>query len=302
MSRDNYNKLSNDELDFVDDKTAALLLNTPNSARLMLWVMVLFFVAAIGWASWAQIDQVTVGQGKVIPSSQIQVVQNLEGGLVKEILVKEGQLVKKGQQLLLIDDTRFRSDYREREQQVANLTASVLQLSASINSVAVNRDFNIQDWEKSVVLDYGKLTFPPVLEETQPQLTQRQKAEYREDLDNLRNQLSVIDQQVEQKQQDLVEIEARVRNLRQSYQYAKKELDITQPLADEGVVPRIELLKLQRQVNDTRREMTSSELKIPVIKSAIKESMLNRIDVALKFRSEQQEKLNNAQDQLSALV
>ncbi|HII4383364.1 TPA: HlyD family type I secretion periplasmic adaptor subunit [Vibrio parahaemolyticus] len=302
MSRDNYNKLSNDELDFVDDKTAALLLNTPNSARLMLWVMVLFFVAAIGWASWAQIDQVTVGQGKVIPSSQIQVVQNLEGGLVKEILVKEGQLVKKGQQLLLIDDTRFRSDYREREQQVANLTASVLQLSASINSVAVNRDFNIQDWEKSVVLDYGKLTFPPVLEETQPQLTQRQKAEYREDLDNLRNQLSVIDQQVEQKQQDLVEIEARVRNLRQSYQYAKKELDITQPLADEGVVPRIELLKLQRQVNDTRREMTSSELKIPVIKSAIKESMLNRIDVALKFRSERQEKLNNAQDQLSALV
>ncbi|EJC7103004.1 HlyD family type I secretion periplasmic adaptor subunit [Vibrio parahaemolyticus] len=302
MSRDNYNKLSNDELDFVDDKTAALLLNTPNSARLMLWVMVLFFVAAIGWASWAQIDQVTVGQGKVIPSSQIQVVQNLEGGLVKEILVKEGQLVKKGQQLLLIDDTRFRSDYREREQQVANLTASVLQLSASINSVAVNRDFNIQDWEKSVVLDYGKLTFPPVLEDTQPQLTQRQKAEYREDLDNLRNQLSVIDQQVEQKQQDLVEIEARVRNLRQSYQYAKKELDITQPLADEGVVPRIELLKLQRQVNDTRREMTSSELKIPVIKSAIKESMLNRIDVALKFRSEQQEKLNNAQDQLSALV
>ncbi|HCH5089286.1 TPA: HlyD family type I secretion periplasmic adaptor subunit [Vibrio parahaemolyticus] len=302
MSRDNYNKLSNDELDFVDDKTAALLLNTPNSARLMLWVMVLFFVAAIGWASWAQIDQVTVGQGKVIPSSQIQVVQNLEGGLVKEILVKEGQLVKKGQQLLLIDDTRFRSDYREREQQVANLTASVLQLSASINSVAVNRDFNIQDWEKSVVLDYGKLTFPPVLEEMQPQLTQRQKAEYREDLDNLRNQLSVIDQQVEQKQQDLVEIEARVRNLRQSYQYAKKELDITQPLADEGVVPRIELLKLQRQVNDTRREMTSSELKIPVIKSAIKESMLNRIDVALKFRSEQQEKLNNAQDQLSALV
>ncbi|HCH1565360.1 hemolysin secretion protein D [Vibrio parahaemolyticus] len=302
MSRDNYNKLSNDELDFVDDKTAALLLNTPNSARLMLWVMVLFFVAAIGWASWAQIDQVTVGQGKVIPSSQIQVVQNLEGGLVKEILVKEGQLVKKGQQLLLIDDTRFRSDYREREQQVANLTASVLQLSASINSVAVNRDFNIQDWEKSVVLDYGKLTFPPVLEETQPQLTKRQKAEYREDLDNLRNQLSVIDQQVEQKQQDLVEIEARVRNLRQSYQYAKKELDITQPLADEGVVPRIELLKLQRQVNDTRREMTSSELKIPVIKSAIKESMLNRIDVALKFRSEQQEKLNNAQDQLSALV
>ncbi|MGR4989962.1 HlyD family type I secretion periplasmic adaptor subunit [Vibrio rotiferianus] len=302
MSRDNYNKLSNEELDFVDDKTAALLLNTPSSARLMLWVMVLFFAAAIGWASWAEIDKVTVGQGKVIPSSQIQVVQNLEGGLVKEILVKEGQQVEKGQQLLLIDDTRFRSDFREREQQVANLTASVLQLSASISSVEVNRDFDEKNWEDSVQLDYGKLTFPPILEENQPKLTKRQKAEYREDLDNLRNQMSVIDQQVKQKQQDLVEIEARVRNLRQSYSFAKKELDITKPLADEGVVPRIELLKLQRQVNESRREMTSSELKIPVIKSSIKEAMLNRIDVALKFRSEQQEKLNKTQDQLSALV
>ena len=302
MSRDNYSKLSAEELDFVDDKTAALLLNTPNSARFMLWVMVLFFVAAIGWASWAKIDKVTAGQGKVIPSSQIQVVQNLEGGLVKEILVREGQLVEKGQQLLLIDDTRFRSDFREREQQVANLTASVLQLSASINSVEVNRDFDPDNWRQNVVLDYGKLTFPPTLEENQPQLTQRQKALYREDLDNLRNQLSVVDQQVQQKQQDLVEIEARVRNLRQSYQYARKELEITQPLADEGVVPRIELLKLQRQVNDTRREMTSSELKIPVLKSALREAMLKRIDAALTFRSDQQEKLNNAQDQLSELV
>ncbi|WP_321462843.1 HlyD family type I secretion periplasmic adaptor subunit [uncultured Vibrio sp.] len=302
MGQNNYSKLSTDELDFVDDKTAALLLNTPSSARLMLWVMVFFFITAIAWASWAQIDKVTVGHGKVIPSSQIQVVQNLEGGLVKEILVKEGQQVEKGQQLLLIDDTRFRSDFREREQQVANLTASVLQLSASISSVEVNRDFDTENWRQSVVLDYGKLTFPPLLEEKQPQLAQRQKAEYRENLDNLRNQLSVIDQQVQQKQQDLVEIEARVRNLRQSYQYVRKELDITKPLADEGVVPRIELLKLQRQVNDTRREMTSSELKIPVLKSALREAMLKRIEVALQFRSEQQEKLNNAQDQLSELV
>ncbi len=302
MGQNNYSKLSTDELDFVDDKTAALLLNTPSSARLMLWVMVFFFITAIAWASWAQIDKVTVGHGKVIPSSQIQVVQNLEGGLVKEILVKEGQQVEKGQQLLLIDDTRFRSDFREREQQVANLTASVLQLSASISSVEVNRDFDTGNWRQSVVLDYGKLTFPPLLEEKQPQLAQRQKAEYRENLDNLRNQLSVIDQQVQQKQQDLVEIEARVRNLRQSYQYVRKELDITKPLADEGVVPRIELLKLQRQVNDTRREMTSSELKIPVLKSALREAMLKRIEVALQFRSEQQEKLNNAQDQLSELV
>ena len=302
MSRDKYTKLNQDELDFVDDKTAALILNTPTSARTMLWVIALFFVAAVIWAAWAKIDKVTVGQGKVIPSSQVQIVQNLEGGLIKEILVKEGQQVSKGQQLLLIDDTRFRSDFREREQQVANLTALVIQLSASIDSVEVNRNFKSRHWENSVIIHDDKLVFPQDLEESQPQLTQRQEAEYQGNLHNLRNQLSVIDQQVKQKQQDLVEIQARVNNLRRSYRLAKKELDITKPLADEGVVPHVELLKLQRQANDTRRELTSSELKTPVIKSAIRESMLNRIDVALKFRSEQQEKLNNVQDQLSALV
>ncbi|AIW16767.1 HlyD family type I secretion periplasmic adaptor subunit [Vibrio tubiashii] len=302
MSKSGYDKLTPNELDYVDDKTAALLLNTPNSARVMLWIMVLFFVLAALWASWAEIDKVTVGQGKVVPSSQIQVVQNLEGGLVKEILVREGQKVEKGQQLLLIDDTRFRSDYREREQQVANLTASVLQLSASITSVELNEDFDETNWQKSVLLNFNKLAFPPILEETQPNLVARQRAEYRQDLNNLRNQISLLDQQVKQKQQDLVEIQARVRNLRESYRFANKELEITKPLAEEGVVPRIELLKLQRQVNDTRREMTSSELKVPVLKSAIREAMLSRIDAAQKFRSEQQEKLNQAQDKLSSLT
>ncbi|EKO3993972.1 HlyD family type I secretion periplasmic adaptor subunit [Vibrio fluvialis] len=302
MSQRSYHQLSPGELEFADDQTAALLLNTPSSARIMLWVMVLFFILAGAWASWAQIDKVTVGQGKVVPSSQIQVVQNLEGGLVKQILVREGEQVKKGQQLLLIDDTRFRSDYREREQQVANLTASVLQLSASIASVVVNEEFTEAEWEKSVRIDYTKLAFPPALVESQPDLVERQRAQYRQDLDNLRNQLSVISQQVKQKQQDLVEIQARVVNLRQSYSYANKELEITKPLADEGVVPRIELLKLQRQVNDTRRDLTSSELKVPVLKSALRESMLSRIDAALKFRSQQQDALNQTQDKLSAMT
>ncbi|ENY6171195.1 HlyD family type I secretion periplasmic adaptor subunit, partial [Vibrio fluvialis] len=202
----------------------------------------------------------------------------------------------------LIDDTRFRSDYREREQQVANLTASVLQLSASIASVVVNEEFTETEWEKSVRIDYTKLAFPPALVESQPDLVERQRAQYRQDLDNLRNQLSVISQQVKQKQQDLVEIQARVVNLRQSYSYANKELEITKPLADEGVVPRIELLKLQRQVNDTRRDLTSSELKVPVLKSALRESMLSRIDAALKFRSQQQDALNQTQDKLSAMT
>lgn len=301
MSGNRFDQLSPDELDYVDDKTAALLLNTPNSARILLWVVVAFFILAAIWASWAEIDKVTVGEGKVVPSSQIQVVQNLEGGLVKEILVKEGQKVEKGQRLLLIDDTRFRSDYREREQQIANLTASVLRLSTSISSVVIREKFDEANWENSVAISINELSFPESFIEKQTTLIDRQNAEYRQNLKELINQMSLMSQQVEQKQQDLVEIQARVQNLRESYKFAKKELEITIPLADEGIVPQIELLKLQRQVNDTRRELTSSQLKVPVLKSAIRETILSRIDTAQQFRSEQQEKLNSAQDQLSSL-
>ncbi|WP_165313358.1 HlyD family type I secretion periplasmic adaptor subunit [Vibrio ziniensis] len=302
MSKSSYHKLTSTELDYVDDQTAALLLNTPSSARIILWVIICFVIIGSIWASWAEIDQVTRGQGKVVPSSQVQVIQNLEGGLVKQILVREGEQVTKGQQLILIDDTRFRSDFREREQQVANLTANVLQLSASLSSVMIDEDFSESNWENSVRIDYNKLAFPPILKDTQPELVARQRAEYQQDLDNLRNQISVMSQQVKQKQQELIEIQARIKNLRQSYDFANKELEITQPLADEGVVPRIELLKLQRQVNDTRRELTSSELKVPVLKSNIREAMLSRIDTAQKFRSQQQQELNQAQDKLSSMT
>ncbi|CAH0530390.1 HlyD family type I secretion periplasmic adaptor subunit [Vibrio hippocampi] len=302
MDKKELKKVSDAELDYIDDKTAALLLNTPTSARIMLWVMVLFFVCAGVWAYWAEIDKVTVGQGKVIPSSQVQVIQNLEGGLVKEILVKEGDAVTQGQQLLLIDDTRFRSDFREREQQVLNLTANVLQLSASMTSVVINEDVSQDDWQQSVVLKFDKLAFPPSFEADYPQLAARQRAEYRQDLNKLKNQLSVIDQQVRQKQQELIEIQSRVRSLRQGYNLARDEYNITKPLADEGVVPKIELLKLQRQVNDTRRELTSTELKIPALRSAIQEAKLSRIDAAQQFRSENQEKLNQSQDQLSSMT
>lgn len=301
MQKDSYEKLSAQELEYVDDRTAALLLNTPGSARIMLWVMVAFFFVAAIWASFAQIDKVTVGQGKVVPSSQIQVIQNLEGGLVKEILVREGQLVNKGQQLLLLDDTRFRSDFREREQELANLRATVIELSSTINSVAISDKFSVTNWQDSVQINYNQLTFPPSLNESEPNLVARQSALYRQDLDNLRNKISVVDEQIKQKQQELIELKDRVENLKASHALANQELAITKPLADDGVVPQIELIKIQRQVNETKRELSSSELKIPLTEAAIRESMYARIDAAQKFRTEQQQKLNQAQDKLSSI-
>lgn len=296
-----YDKLSDAELNYVDDKLSALLLQTPKSSKYIIWITFLFVIIAIIWANWAVIDKVTVGVGKVIPASQVQVIQNLEGGVVKSILVKEGQFVSKDQQLLLIDDTLFRANYKEREQNIINLKASAIQLKSSIDSVKITDNFTHDNWQNNVHISYSNLNFPKAIHRLHPELVKRHKAEYEQDLNKLRNQLSVIDQQVEQKRQDLIEVKAQFNIAKQSYKYAQRELKLTQPLAKEGVVPEIELLKLQRRVNDAYSDLTAAKSKIPVLEANILEIMLSRIEAGQNFRSEQQEKLNRIEDDLSAL-
>jgi membrane fusion protein, adhesin transport system len=117
---------------FSADRSLKNLEKPARSSHVILFTVVLFFVIAIAWAKWAILDEVTRGMGKVIPSTQIQVIQNLEGGIVKEITVKEGDIVSKGQKLLVLDDTRFKSSYREAQVKQNLLTLKVARLDAEV--------------------------------------------------------------------------------------------------------------------------------------------------------------------------
>ncbi|PSW66971.1 HlyD family type I secretion periplasmic adaptor subunit [Photobacterium leiognathi subsp. mandapamensis] len=293
--------VSASNLDFVDDKSAALLLNTPKSARVILWVMVLFFITAFVWAYFAKLDKVTTGTGKVIPSSQLQVVQNLEGGIVKKVLVKEGEQVKKGQTLLLIDDTQFKSDFQEKTQSLAAMQADSLRLNALLASVTVNNQSDNTKWRNSVTVESKPPAFDEAFKKAHPELVRRQLNQFTDKLNNLQNQLAVASQQASQKERELAETRARVSNLQSSYGIAMKEYNITKPLAEEGVVPRIELLKLQRSLNDTKRDLNSAKMQIPVTQAAIQEAGFKYIDIALQFRSDIQAQLNETSDKLSSL-
>ncbi|PCE65264.1 HlyD family type I secretion periplasmic adaptor subunit [Salinivibrio sp. YCSC6] len=291
-----------EHLDYIDDKTAALLLNAPKSARILLWTIALFLIAAAIWASQAQLDKVTVGQGKVIPSSQLQVVQNLEGGLVKELLVKEGDTVVRGQRLILIDDTLFRSDFREREQELNGLRADEIRIRALLESVQINDTAALEEWRDSIILNRQPLQVPSDLAAARPGLVNQAQASYQEQLSNIQNQLYVTAQKIRQKEQELIELESRIDNLEQSLAFAQEELNITRPLAEEGVVPQIDLIKLQRQLNDTQRELSSAQLSLPSVVSSMREAVFQRLDVALTFRTEQQETLNQVEQQIASMT
>lgn len=118
------------------DDTSIETLRGPSAFSHIILIMVsLFIVTAFIWSKYAILDEVTVGEGKVIPSQEIQIIQNLEGGIIRNIFVKEGQIVDKDEVLVQIDDTRFSASFKEIQQKIANLELDILRLTAETNDL-----------------------------------------------------------------------------------------------------------------------------------------------------------------------
>ncbi|WP_105901265.1 HlyD family type I secretion periplasmic adaptor subunit [Vibrio gangliei] len=291
--------VATEDREFIDNKSAALLISSPKRPRIILWLIALFFIFLIAWSAWAQIDKVTTGSAKVIPSSQLQVVQNLEGGIVKQVLVKEGQSVEKGQTLLLIDDTIFRSNYREKSQDLASLSADSIRLNQLITNITINN--KASDWQEKVALTITPLQFDEAFSNQHPNLVRQQQNEYRDVMSNLQNQLNVTAQQIKQKEQELRETKSRVANLANNYKIIQREYNMTKPLAEDGVVPEIEILQLERSMNDSLRELTSARMKLPQTESEIQEATYKYVNIASDFRAKTQQELSDTTNKLSSM-
>jgi adhesin transport system membrane fusion protein len=293
--------LSEAELKFVDDINAAILMKTPRRSKRLLWLIFILLACALYWAHWAKVDEVTVGSGKVIPSQQIQMIQNLEGGILKQILVKEGEQVEPAQPLLLIDDTRFRSDFREQQQRVINLEGDVARLRSEIASIQLRPELATKQWREQVQIVEVDIAFDDQFKQNYPSEVTGQQLQKSARLSALQNQLSITAGQIEQKQQELLELKSKTSHVNTSYNLALEELRITKPLAEEGIVSQVEILKLRRQANDLNGELQGSKLLEPKIVSAISETIFKRRDIALNFLSEARRELNQIEAELQPL-
>jgi len=122
------------ENEFLADTNLKTLQNPKQFSHLILWFTAFLIVLAILWASFAKVDEVTRGTGKVIPSSQVQIIQNLEGGIIQKIFVMEGQVVKKGQILAQLDPTRSQAAYDEDRLKFLGLQTKIARLTAEMNN------------------------------------------------------------------------------------------------------------------------------------------------------------------------
>jgi adhesin transport system membrane fusion protein len=291
-------KISKQDLEMADDVYGAILTQTPTVHRLTIWSLASLFCCFLIWAYFAELDRVTRGQGKIIPSSQVQIIQSLDGGILQELYVQEGMQVTKGQIIARIDDTRFRSDMAQQTQEVDALRANIIRLRAELSHVLVA---DVKAWQLQVKIEKGVLKFPDDLNLSAPELVARNQDEYTTRLTNLENQVAIQGQQIKQREQEIKELTSKVSTLDSSLKLANRELKLTIPLAKKRIVPEIELLKLERTVNDIEGEKSALLLLKPKVESAYQEAILKRRDAVYKYRTEARAQLNELQSKLSRL-
>lgn len=269
------------DLEFMSSLSEAVLQKAPSSSRKILWVITIAIFWIILWASIAEIDELTRGEGKVIPTQQLQVIQNLEGGIVSEILVKEGDHVQKGQVLLRIDDKNFASSYGESRLRYVELKAKSMRLEAEANA----QPFEISS---------------EVSEEMQKQIVY-EKSLYDSNQEQLSKTFQILNEQIKQKESELTELESKVSQLQNSYNLVRKEVEIMEPLVKKGLVSEIEFLQLKRQTNNIQGELQTTKLAIPRVQSAILEVKSKRGEAELNFKNRAKKELNETVAEMSRL-
>mgnify|MGYP000297038628 CR=1 FL=1 len=254
-----------DDAEFMSEVSAATLESAHRAGHSLLILSLTFFLVAGWWAYETNLDEVTRGEGKVIPSSKIQVIQNLEGGILSDVLVVEGQTVEKDQILLKIDDTRFSSSFRETELKYYELLARSIRLKAESEG--------------------AKFIVPQAVSDASKSLAKNEMALYESRQRELNSATRVLKQQEIQRKQELVERQAKQKQLKLSHELSNRELTMSEPLVEAGVMSEVELLRLRRTVNDLHGEMEANRLAIPRIRSALKEAKQKIEEQVFEFRA-----------------
>ena len=229
---------------YITDVNAASLYGASTQSHILLWVSFSFVIVAIIWASFAELDEVTRGSGKTTPSSHIQVIQNLEGGILAEILVKEGEIVEKGQPLLQLDAVRFSSSLNENKLKYYELLAATARLSAEVEN-------------KPLIIPPEVFAIAPEIAENAEQLFDSRRSEFNAGTKFLREQIS--------------------QRLR-SYSLLKEELDMSAPLVEEGAMSRVELLRIKRELNEIKGQLTEARNKLAETKISFQTKALEELN------------------------
>lgn len=264
---------------YANDIRAAVELRTPKTTRMVLLASLALLVTALLWAHFAVLDEVKRGNGRVIPSRQIQVVQSLEGGIVGAILVQEGAIVTQGQPLMRIEDTKFASEFGEIRERRAAMAARVARLEAEAAGATT-------------------LTFPADLI---PSVVAAERSVFDARARKLTQDIEVILQQESQRRRELEEYKATEVKLSETLQLLSREVELTRNLFRQKVVPEIEMLRVERQASEMRGQLEVIRASTQKAQAGIQEAQARIQTARSTLRAQADEDLAKSRGDLAVL-
>lgn len=248
----------------------------------ILVTVILLVAALVGWANYAELDNVTRGEGRIVSSLQNQIVQAAEGGVILRRFVSENTTVDEGEVLYEIDPVDAASELNQIEQRLAALDIKELRLRAEIEG---------QDFEVPAELEARA----PMVALTERSLFAARRAE-------LAGQLSVLQQRLRQREQDLRSAESTLGTAERTVGFLEEEIAVVEPLVQDNIAPATRLLELQRQLEQTRGEGDRAAVSIEQARSGMAE-LENEIENArANFRLRAMEELNTVVAEQSELA
>lgn len=267
-------------LDWESDADWAQLQQEPLRARRLLRLVAVLVVVLVVWAAYAEIDTVTKGEARVIPTRQVQIIQSVDGGVVEEIAIKEGDVVQIGQLLLRIDRTRFTSNLQESRVSQSALEAKILRLQALTRGTSFTPTAKLLKEVPDVVAQEARL--------------------YASRLAEIRAQIGIAENQLAQRRQELNEVKARREQADRGLDLVTRELNATRPMLATGAVSEVEVLRLEREVTRLRGDREQATAQIARVQSAILEASRKIEEVQLTSRNEMSRELSETMSKLAS--
>jgi adhesin transport system membrane fusion protein len=271
--KDDLGLIEQQDFAFISQKSTALLLSSPKGARKLILIIFVFFMFAIYWAANAQLDEITKGDGKVISSKQLQKLQSLEGGIVSDVLISSGDRISIDDVLLVIDDTKFKSNLEEIRKKLLILEAQKESLSSELKD--------------------EPLIFSADLINEIPDITQQEMDFFATRQEEKESIESTYKNRIEKLDNNFAEFTGKADNLRKNLKLAEEELEIYKSLQNKDLVSKVELIALEKELNNIEGQLFEAEIKAQQIET-LKTEALNERDISnLSIRNKAQEKLNS---------
>lgn len=252
------------------------------AANILLLSIFGFFITFIIWASIAELDEVTRATGRVVPSKQIQIIQNLEGGIVKQILVRQGDKVKAGDVLVKLDSTQFDADFNRNEEEYLMLISTLVRLRAESQ--------------------FGELEFEPEFADANQDLVQNERNLFQARRAEFEASLNSLKARLKKSEQETISAEISLVTAKSGEQVAREEVDMLKPLVEKGIEPRLELMRAKQRLTQATGDHQIAVLNINKAQKSVEEINLQVEAARQKFRSDALTRLNEARNKANKLL